>query len=285
MNAPHTIPVALTVAGSDSGGGAGIQADLRAFQHFGVFGACAITAVTAQNPHGVLGVTPIPPDMVETQLRAIGQALEMAAIKTGMLFSAETIRATAAFLRENRTVPTVVDPVMVATSGARLLRQDAVEAMRQDLAPEADLITPNLAEAQVLAHKTAGIDSGTPTSPLETARRLRDQLNCSVLVTGGDAGESAAASDVLATRNGVWRLTLPRLAVCPTATHGTGCSLSAAIAAGLAQGKPLIEAVCQAKAYVHAALQARRRIGRQLDAMVPPQGSLPDVEIEPVEDS
>ncbi|MBN2451538.1 MAG: bifunctional hydroxymethylpyrimidine kinase/phosphomethylpyrimidine kinase [Lentisphaeria bacterium] len=265
---------ALSVAGSDSGGGAGIQADLAAFSHFGVFGTVALTAVTAQNPHGVRGIASIEPSMVCAQIDAVMEDFAVASVKTGMLYRADTIRAVADAMRRHRPGVLVVDPVMVATSGARLLEPDAVEALCDALLPLATLITPNLPEAAVLlGRERLGAEAVG-----EAAEFLARRFGAAVLVKGGH-GTGAEAWDCLCDGGGCRFLVAPRVEA--ASTHGTGCSLSAALAACLAKGEELVEAARQAKAYVLARLRRCGRVGPNAWAMGP-AGVLPlaDIRIE-----
>lgn len=258
-----TVPVALTIAGSDSGGGAGIQADLAAFSFLGVLGTTAITAVTAQNPHRVTAVSPLPPATVSAQISAVFEAFAVGAMKTGMLFNADIIRAVAGALDEHRQVPSVVDPVMVATSGAKLLEDNAVHTVCDTLLPLATVITPNWAEAEILlgrALTAADTVSGV-------AAQLARRFGTHVLVKGGHtAGHDAV--DALSDGKQTWELSACRQSV--QATHGTGCSLSAAIAAGLACGDDMLNAVRKAKAYVTARLKHCRKAGSETWVMTPP---------------
>jgi len=255
--------VALTIAGSDSGGGAGIQADLRSFAFFEVFGTTAITAITAQNPREVTAVQAIGPDIVRRQIAAVRAAFTVGAAKTGMLFDAEIIGAVAAELGPRPPFPLVVDPVMVATSGARLLREDAVHALVSRLFPLAAVVTPNLPEAEILVgHAIRGV-----TGAMAAAAGLAQRFGTAILLKGGHL-EGDRVYDILATPTQTVRLVSPRVSA-PT-THGTGCSLSAAIAAGLARGSDLQPAVIAAKAYVHAALEACVAVGPGVWAMANP---------------
>ncbi|MBT3381060.1 MAG: bifunctional hydroxymethylpyrimidine kinase/phosphomethylpyrimidine kinase [Lentisphaerae bacterium] len=265
------IPVALTVAGSDSGGGAGIQADLAAFSYFDVFGTTAITAVTAQNPKAVTAVHPVPPTTVSAQVSAVMSEFSVAAIKTGMLFSAEIIAAVADVLGSRPGTPLVVDPVMVATSGAKLLQDVAIDALKARILPQAQLVTPNLPEAEILW----GQAIPSLTSAIKAARALAGQVAGMALVKGGHGG-SDVATDVLSDGDSVWLLEAPRCAA--RSTHGTGCSLSAAAAACLALGQDPLESVVSAKAYVLGRLQSPARVGSDLFAMLPPS-SLPRSQI------
>ena len=220
--------IALTIAGSDSGGGAGIQADLKTFQRFGVFGTSVVTAITAQNTVGVRAVHAVPVDMIEAQLAALAEDLPPAALKTGMLGSAEVVRAVAAAIARYRWGPYVLDPVMVASSGARLLDRDAEIGVRNRLLPLTALVTPNLEEAAALVEFPVR-DAVT----MERAGRALVDLGAgAALVKGGHlAGESLV--DVLVTQDAARRFEHPRIVT--SSTHGTGCTLSAAIAAGLAR--------------------------------------------------
>lgn len=242
---PHP-PVALSVAGSDSGGGAGIQADLRMFSARGVYGTTAITAITAQHPGGVTAVEGLSAQMVLAQVDAVLGAFPVGGVKTGMLWSAEIVRQLAARFGEGG-VPVVVDPVMVATSGARLLEDDAVEAYQRALLPVATLATPNLDEAAVLLGAPV-----TAEDQPQAAQTLRARLGCAVLLKGGHL--SGDPIDLLACDDGVHTWTRPRIE--GVNTHGSGCMLSAAIAAELAHGCSLVEAVAAGLDATHRALAA-----------------------------
>ena len=247
--------IALTIAGSDSSGGAGIQADLKTFSAFGVYGASAITALTAQNTRGVAGVEPVAASFVVAQIEAVLADLDVGAIKTGMLANAGIVEAVAHCLRAAQRRPLVVDPVMVATSGDPLLAADAVETMKRQLIPLASLITPNLPEAAwLLGAKPAGDDA----EAIEQAKALQ-ALGCGAVLLKGGHGAGETAVDILCDGEGVEPFVRPRIDT--VHTHGTGCTLSAAIAALLAQGVALREAVARAKAYVWQALEAGRALG------------------------
>jgi hydroxymethylpyrimidine/phosphomethylpyrimidine kinase len=250
--------IALTVAGSDSFGGAGIQADLKTFSALGVYGASAITALTAQNTQGVEGVHVVPPDFVLAQMRAVARDLDVGAIKIGMLATAATIDAVAEGLTHFAGVPVVLDPVMVAASGDPLLDRDAVETLRAVLLPLATLITPNLAEAAALLGTR---EAANEREMAEQATALLAAGAKAVLVKGGHL-EGDTAVDVLAYVEGEARFAAARVAT--RNTHGTGCTLSAAMAAELAKGASLRDAVAKAKAYVSASLEAAAclRIGK-----------------------
>ncbi len=227
-DAPVHVPRCLTIAGSDSGGGAGIQADLKAFAAAGCHGATAIVALTAQNTVGVTAVHELPPDFVVAQLEAVFSDIGVDAAKTGMLFSRAIIETVAGFLEEH-PVPLVVDPVMIASSGARLLRDDAVETLVGRLLPLATVVTPNLPEAEALA--------GGSGSREELARRLHGLGAPAVIVTGGHGAE---AEDTFFDGARIVRIPVERHGV--AATHGAGCTHSATLAALLARGLPLEEA-------------------------------------------
>ena len=248
------VPKALTVAGSDSGGGAGIQADLKTFSAFRVFGMSVITAVTAQNSVGVTGVHDLPPEFVALQLDAVLDDFGADAVKIGMLSSAPIIQAVAARLAAHGQTRVVLDPVMVAKSGAPLLQPDARAALVAVVLPLAEVVTPNLHEAAVLAE----IPVKTEPDMEEAARRIHARGARHVLVKGGHLAGSA--TDLLFDGRTFTRFPAPRLDT--GNTHGTGCTLSAAIAAGLAQGAPLATAVAEAKAYVTAAIREGFPAGR-----------------------
>lgn len=244
-----TIPIAMTIAGSDSSGGAGIQADLKSFAACGVYGASAITALTAQNTRGVNAVHPVPPDFVVAQIDAVLDDLDVRAVKIGMVAASDLIEAIVSALNRYEG-PIVVDPVMVATSGARLLAPDAIRTLRERLLPRADLITPNLPEAAALLDEDiAASEQGVA----DQAQRLLAFGCRAVLVKGGHA-QGSESVDILMTRNDMQRFAAPRIAT--QNTHGTGCSLSAAIAAHLALGDKLIDAIGAAKAFVSGAIAA-----------------------------
>jgi hydroxymethylpyrimidine/phosphomethylpyrimidine kinase len=251
MAEADAVPIALTIAGSDSSGGAGIQADLKTFTVIGVYGASVVTALTAQNTRGVSAIHPVPSEFVAQQIDAVATDLKVGAVKTGMLNDRATVLAVVEGVRRHGLHPLVVDPVMVATSGDMLLEPDAVEAVRAQLLPLADVITPNLAEAARLLGIAAAADVGE----METQARALLALGPKAVLIKGGHGDGAEAVDVLVTRDAKpVHLALPRIAT-PN-THGTGCTLSAAIAAYLARGESLATAACAAKSFVHAALIA-----------------------------
>jgi hydroxymethylpyrimidine/phosphomethylpyrimidine kinase len=250
-----TIPVALTIAGSDSSGGAGIQADLKTFAALGVFGASAITALTAQNTHGVAGIHPVPADFVTAQIDAVFGDLDVKAVKIGMLAQLATVDAIVAGLTRWSPRHIVLDPVMVATSGDRLLAADAVEGLRTRLIPRASLITPNLPEAAALLDEPVA----TNEAAIESQGQRLLSMGCPAVLIKGGHGQGAESIDYLVTISGTVALTAPRIAT--KNTHGTGCSLSSAIAAGLAKGEDMETAIRHAKAWISAAIAAADRLG------------------------
>jgi len=243
-----TIPVALAIAGSDSSGGAGVQADLKTFSALGVYGASVITALTAQNIHQV------PADFVTAQIDAVFSDLNVNAVKIGMVAQRATIDAIVAGLTRWSPKQIVLDPVMVATSGDPLLAADAVAALRTELIPRASLITPNLPEAAALLEE--------PVAASEAAIASQGQrllaMGCRAVLIKGGHGQGAESTDYLFGGNGTIALAAPRLAT--QNTHGTGCSLSSAIAAGLAKGEDMETAVSRAKAWISAAIAAADRL-------------------------
>jgi hydroxymethylpyrimidine/phosphomethylpyrimidine kinase len=247
--------IALTIAGSDSGGGAGIQADLKTFQQFGAFGTSVIVALTAQNTRGVRAVEAVPEAMVAAQLTALAEDLPPDALKTGMLAEATLVRLVAKAIRENGWRPLVVDPVMVSTSGHRLLTTEAEDVIREGLLPLAALVTPNLDEAAVLTGRSVH-DIATMERAGETLLRFGA---AAALVKGGHLAGAESLTDVLVTPEGVRHFVHPRLET--SSTHGTGCTLSAAVTAGLAFGRPLEEAVADALDFVHRAIAAAPGLG------------------------
>ncbi len=252
--ADGTRPIALTIAGSDSGGGACVQADLKTFQAFGCVGTSALVAVTAQNTVGVRAVHLIPADVITAQLDALADDLPPAACKTGMLANREIVECVAAQVGVRGWDRYVLDPVMVASSGDRLLDADAVIAVRDRLLPLTACVTPNLDEAELLT----GLTVRSPDQMVEAGRALVDLGAASALVKGGHLASDILV-DVLVTKGHVERFTRTRLAT--RATHGTGCTLSAAITAGLAHGRELEVAVREAISYLQAAIRAAPGLG------------------------
>ncbi len=246
--------IALTIAGSDSGGGAGIQADLKTFHQFGLFGTSVIVALTAQNTRGVRAAEPVSESMVAAQLSALAEDLPPAGLKTGMLATANLVRLVAKAIRENGWRPLVVDPVMVATSGDRLLTTEAEDVLRETLLPLSLLVTPNLHEAAILTglavHDVASMERAGAT--------LLSMGAGAALVKGGHL-EGDEITDVLVTSSGVRHFTRPRIAT--NSTHGTGCTLSAAVTAGLALGRPLDVALEDALDFVQRAIASAPGLG------------------------
>jgi hydroxymethylpyrimidine/phosphomethylpyrimidine kinase len=246
--------VALTIAGSDSGGGAGIQADLKTFAALGVYGLSVITAVTAQNTIGVRAVQDIEPSMVGAQIDAVAEDFSIGALKTGMLSNAQIIAAVAARIRHHGLPNLVVDPVMLAKSGDRLLRDDAVQALRDLLIPLAEVVTPNLPEAEVIG----GSSIRSLGDRVSAGREILGLGARAVVVKGGHGGDDPVI-DLLVTTGGVQQFQARRIST--TSTHGTGCTFSAAIAAGLARGLGLADAVREAREYVSLALERAQHLG------------------------
>jgi hydroxymethylpyrimidine/phosphomethylpyrimidine kinase len=250
------LPVALTIAGSDSGGGAGIQADLKTFASLGVHGTSAITCITAQNPKRVLGIQACRPGIVRQQIEAVFAELRPAAVKTGMLYSAEIIRVVAACFKRGKRPPLIVDPVMVATSGSRLLKSAAIECLKNELLPLAELITPNLPEAEVLVDR----ELKSVEDLRWAAQELHRRFGCAALVKGGHLRNAKDAVDILFDGKNEWLLTAPFIQ--GVSTHGTGCTYSAAIVGYRARGCKLRQAVVRAKEYVTQAIAQSRATAR-----------------------
>ncbi len=268
-------PPVLTIAGSDSGGGAGIQADLKTFTWFKTFGTTAVTVVTAQNPHRVQDVQPLPPGVIAAQVETVFEAFPIKAVKTGMLFNSEIIETIAELVKRLQIKHLTVDPVMVAGSGAALLRKNAVAALTQKLLPLAETITPNLPEAEILLNRQ--IDSRKESECISAARELSRRFNSAVILKGGhDKGEYC--HDYLYSQDQCHRFTLPR---CDTLTsHGTGCMFSAAATACLAREMTIFEAVKNAKEFVHSALNSCLDFGGQTAAMkISPELALTEADI------
>lgn len=249
--------IAVTIAGSDSGGGAGIQADLKTFSALGVYGASVIAALTAQNTKGVTAIHDVPPDFIAAQMDAVFSDLAVGAVKIGMLSQPKVIETVAGKLAQYRQHNVVLDPVMVAASGDRLLSPDAIEVLRTVLIPRAMIVTPNLPEAAALLESPV---AQTENDMRTQGEKLLAMGARAVLIKGGH-GSGAESVDLLIEPSSVARLAAERIAT--RNTHGTGCTLSSAIAAGLAKGHDLATSVREAKAYVTAAIAAsdRLRIG------------------------
>ncbi len=254
------MPVALTIAGSDSGGGAGIQADLKTFAALGVHGASAIACLTAQNPKRVLAVEPCSPKMLRQQIEAVFEELNPAAVKTGMLFTAQNISVVAKFFSNSKlkikNSKLIVDPVLISTSGAKLLQPAALKVLAEKLLPLAALVTPNLDEAEILAEQKIS----SPEDLRSAARKIHLRYGCAVLVKGGHLKNSSMAIDVFF--DGENKLLLSAPFVRGVSTHGTGCTYSAAICAALALGHGLPEAVEIGKNFITAAIADSYRIGK-----------------------
>ena len=260
-----TFPCALTIAGSDSGGNAGVQADLRAFHAYGLHGCTVLTALTAQNPRGVRAVHVAPPAFVAAQLDAVFKMYGVRALKTGMLATADVIEVVAEKLATLPRVKKVIDPVMVATSGAKLLADDAAAALAERLLPLATVITPNLPEAEVLLCD----EIETAADVRLAAKTLARKFRCAVLVKGGHSADGVA-EDVLYDGRRFRAFACTRVKE-PVSTHGTGCTLAAAIAAGLALGASLGDAVARAKNYVYEAIKFSYHIGRNCGVLGMPK--------------
>ena len=248
-------PIAVTIAGSDSSGGAGIQADLKTFSALGVYGASVITALTAQNTKGVTGIHDVPPDFVTAQLDAVFGDLDVKAVKIGMVSRRDIIETIVRGLERWKPKHVVLDPVMVATSGDRLLSPDAVDALCKNLFPRASIVTPNLPEAAALLETSMATSDGE----VEAQGRRLLAFGCPAVLIKGGHGQGAESVDFLVTKDSTVRLAATRVAT--KNTHGTGCTLSSAIAAGLAKGEILEQSVRAAKIYVSAAIAAADRLG------------------------
>jgi hydroxymethylpyrimidine/phosphomethylpyrimidine kinase len=271
MQKRKQLPVALTIAGSDSGGGAGIQADLKTFASLGVHGASAVCCITAQNPRSVSGIQACDVGMVRRQLDAVFSELPPAAMKTGMLYSAAIIRTVATFLWQRRRPPLVVDPVMVSTSGARLLKPDAMKAVCERLLPLATLLTPNLQEAEILAGQTLSSVEDLRAA----AHALQKRFGCAALVKGGHLRGTNEAVDIY--YDGKLELLLSAPFIRGVHTHGTGCTYSAAITGYLARGLLLPQAVQRAKEYITQAIAHSQNAARHsvLNCLFLCEGSAP----------
>lgn len=244
----------LIIAGSDSGGGAGIQADIKAVTAFGGYASTAITALTAQNTTGVHDVFPVPVDFIRKQIRVVLDDIGADSIKTGMLHSSDVIRAVAGELRKVKC-PLVIDPVMVAKGGHRLLQEEAVSALREELLPLATMVTPNIPEAGVLAGHEIESEEGM----IAAGKAILGLGAGAALIKGGHRGGDVIV-DILVTPDGPVRYTDKRIET--RHTHGTGCTLASAIAAGLARGKTLQSAIPEARAYVQEAIRTAPGLGK-----------------------
>ena len=260
MTTRKTLPVALTIAGSDSGGGAGIQADLKTVAALGVHGASAIACLTAQNPKRVLAVEPCSPKMLRQQIEAVFEELNPAAVKTGMLFTAQNISVVAKFFSNSKlkikNSKLIVDPLLISTSGAKLLQPAALKILTDKLLPLATLVTPNLDEAETIVEQKIS----SPEDLRSAARKIHSRYGCAVLVKGGHLKNSSMAIDVFF--DGENELLLSAPFVKGVSTHGTGCTYSAAICAAIALGYDLPHAVEIGKNFITAAIADSYRLGK-----------------------
>jgi len=258
-------PCALSIAGSDSGGGAGVQADLRTFWASGVYGCSVITAVTSQNPVKVSHIEALSSVSVATQTKAVFEAYSVGSVKTGMLFNVDIINSVADAL-SNLKVPLVVDPVMVSTSGAALLEKNAIETLKEKLIPRADWITPNIPEAELLLdRKIKSIDDMK-----DSVRQIGSRWGCNCILKGGHAENSPADMvDVVLCENTVYLLSSPSVRG-SNATHGTGCVFSAALTAAISRGDSSFKSLCYAKQFVYGSLIEEVEPGEKVHSMYPP---------------
>lgn len=260
-------PVALTIAGSDSGGGAGIQADLRTFSRFQVYGCSAVTVVTSQNPFEVTRIEPLPAECVESQISAVAGRFNIGALKTGMLFNREIILAVARGLRQFGEAPLVCDPVMLSTSGAALLEKSAAELLMNKILPLARWVTPNIPEAEVLS----GTAIKTLPEMAKAAESISRKWGCRCIVKGGHLAGGKNAIDVVCCEGSFFKLSSPLAEAGGVCGHGTGCTFSAAIAANFAKGASWQDSLCEAKAFVYGSLVEKVGPGLGFKAMFPPE--------------
>lgn len=274
-SSPRTLPIVWTVAGSDSGGGAGIQADLRTFSFLGVFGCSVIAALTAQNPTEVKRAEAVSPEMISSQLQALWEVMPPKALKTGMLFTRTTIEKTGDFLRES-SLTAVTDPVMVSTSGKALIEKEAAAAMRERLFPFVSLLTPNIPEGESLT----GIKIRSRDEMLLCAEKCRKAYGCAILLKGGHLSEENVMQDIFLPGEGGKALVFssPVISLPQYVSHGTGCTLSAAVTAFLARGFTLPESILKGKAFVLGALTESVKLREGLSAMFPPSRKLEEYE-------
>lgn len=271
MTARGKLPAVLTIAGSDSGGGAGIQADLRTFNAFKVYGCSAITAVTSQNPNEVRRVDVLSGDAVKCQLETILAAFPVRFAKSGMLVNREIIGCVAEIISQKR-IALVVDPVMVSTSGTRLLEQSAIAAMKELLFPQAAWLTPNIPEAELICNKKIS----TRSDIADAAKMLYEKFGCSIILKGGHFTNGSCASDIICHEGELFTLVSPEINIPGNTAHGTGCTLSAALAANLALGKNWQSSVIAAKAFVYGSLAENVLLSDSLRQMYPPEQSFHD---------
>ena len=271
MKERKIFPAVLTIAGSDSGGGAGIQADLRTFSAFKVYGCSVITAVTSQNPDEVRRVDVMPGGAVTSQLETVLDAIPVRVAKTGLLANSEIIECVARSVAE-RGLLLVVDPVMVSTSGSQLLESSAVSAMKELLFPLAKWLTPNIPEAELLC----GMKRDPATGLADAAKMLYERYGCNVILKSGHAADTGYATDIICCDGRLFTVSSPRLALAGNSAHGTGCTLSAAFAANLALGRDWESAIVESKAFVYGSLAEKVRLSDTIDQMYPPSGSYLD---------
>lgn len=262
----NRIPCVLTIAGSDSGGGAGIQADLRTFYASGVYGCSVISAVTAQNPDKVRKVDTLPAESVKAQLESVLESFPVRFAKTGMLANREIIACTAEAIQKY-DLEIIVDPVMVSTSGTRLLEASAIGAIKEKLFPLAEWITPNIPEAELLCGKTLAGENALA----DAAEFLYKKYKCNVLLKSGHAITTEEIRDIVCYKGELFTLSSPVVKINSNTAHGTGCTLSAALAANSALGKSWQEALISAKSFVYGSLCESRQIHDRLSQMYPPQ--------------
>ena len=262
----NRIPCVLTIAGSDSGGGAGIQADLRTFYAFRVYGSSVISAVTAQNPDKVSKVDVLSVESVKAQLESVLGSFPVRFAKTGMLANSGIIDCVAESIQEY-DLSLIVDPVMVSTSGAKLLEDSAIKVMQEKLFPLAEWITPNIPEAELLSGRVLSGEKAL----LEAAEFLCKKYKCNVLLKSGHAISSGVVTDIVCCEGELFTLSSPVAEVDGNTAHGTGCTLSAALTASLASGRSWQEALTEAKSFVYGSLCENRKIRERLFQMYPPQ--------------
>ena len=262
----NRIPCVLTIAGSDSGGGAGIQADLRTFYAYRVYGCSVISAVTAQNPDKVRNVDILPAESVKAQLESVLESFPVRFAKTGMLGNSEIIECTAESIQKH-DLELTVDPVMVSTSGRKLLEDSAISAMAEKLFPLAEWITPNIPEAELLCGRVLQNEDALA----DAAEFLYRKYGCNVVLKSGHAVTSEEITDIVCCKGKLFRLTSPVVKINGSTAHGTGCTLSAALAANSALGKSWQEALIAAKTFVYGSLCESRKIHETLSQMYPPE--------------
>lgn len=258
-------PTVLTIAGSDSGGGAGIQADLRTFTAFEVYGCSVITAVTSQNPYEVRRVDILPEEAVKTQFESVLAVFPVRFVKTGMLANSRIVECVAEIV-EKSALQLIVDPVMVSTSGTKLLADSAVDSMMESLFPLAKWITPNIPEAELICRR----ELRTPDDLADAALQLYEKYKCGCLLKSGHNISSDKVTDIVCYQGELFALTSPAAKIDSKTAHGTGCTLSAALAANFASGKSWQEALMQAKAFVYGSLCENAKLSGELSQMYPP---------------